>query len=175
MNRDDKVNLVEQLNQEFSSKPHMVLASFKGLTVNQANELRRKISGIGGTYRVIPNRMAKRAAAGTAAEGLSLSFSGPCAIAAHADDPVVLAKTLAVFAKENPQIELLAGLIDSKEVVDKAGVQHLATLPSLPELQAQLLATIQSPATTLVRLLNTPGTQLARVLDARREQLEADS
>ena len=68
MKRADKINVVEELNQEFSTKPHMVLATFKGLTVNQANDLRRKISGVGGSYRVIPNRIAKRAAAGTGAE-----------------------------------------------------------------------------------------------------------
>ena len=175
MKRADKINLVEELNQQFSTTPHIVLATFKGLTVNQANDLRRKISGVGGKYRVIPNRVAKRAAAGTGAEGLSESFAGPCAIASHADDPVVLAKTLAGFAKENPQIELLAGLVDAREVIDQAGVKQLAMLPSLPELQAQLLAMIQTPATTLVRLLGTPGTQLARVLDARQEKQEADS
>ena len=175
MNRAEKIKVVEQLNHEFSNTPHIVLASFKGLTVNQANELRRKISGIGGRYQVIPNRLAKRAAAGTGAEALSASFSGPCSIATHADDPVALAKTLAGFAKENPQLEMLAGLVDSREIVDQAGVKQLATLPSLPELQAQLLAMIQTPATMLVRLLGTPGTQIARVLDARQEQQEADS
>ena len=175
MKRAEKIDLVEQLNQEFSTKPHMVLASFKGLTVNQANALRRTISGIGGTYRVVPNRLAKRAAAGTGAEGLSASFSGPCGIATHVDDPVALAKVLAGFAKENPQIEIMAGLVDAREVLDQAGMKQLATLPSLPELQAQLLAMLQTPATMLVRLLGTPGTQVARVLDARQEQQEADS
>ena len=175
MNRAEKINVVETLNQEFSNKPHIVLTSFKGLSVNQANELRRKIGGIGGNYQVIPNRLASRAAAGTGAEALSASFTGPCAIATHADDPVALAKAIAGFAKENPQIDMVAALVDSREFVDKAGVKHLATLPSLPELQAQLLAMIQTPATTLVRLLATPGTQVARVLDARREQQEADS
>jgi large subunit ribosomal protein L10 len=175
VNRAEKISLVESLNQEFSTKPHMVLASFNGLTVNQANALRRTISGIGGSYRVIPNRLAKRAAAGTGAEGLSPSFRGPCAIATHADDPVALAKVLAGFAKENPQVEIQAGLVDAREVLDQAGIKQLATLPSLPELQAQLLAMIQTPATTLVRLLGTPGTQLARVLDARQEEQEADS
>ncbi len=116
MNRAEKTKVVEQLNHEFSSAPHIMLTTFRGLTVNQASELRRKIRSIGGSYRVIPNRLAKRAAAGTGAEALSESFSGPCAIATHADDPAALAKAIAGFAKENPQIELLAGLVDSREV-----------------------------------------------------------
>jgi large subunit ribosomal protein L10 len=76
---------------------------------------------------------------------------------------------LSEFAKENPQVELRAGVVDAAELLDTAGVKTLASLPGLPELRAQLLALIQTPATTLVRLLSTPGSQLARVIDARRE------
>ena len=173
MNRADKNETVEQLHHKFATMPHMLLATFRGLTVNQANDLRRKIGDTGGEYRVIKNRLAKRAAAGTALEGLSEHFSGPCAIAAHEHDPIALAKTLADFAKDNPQLEILAGVVDSKDLVDAAGVQALSALPGLPQLRAQLLALVNTPATTLLRLVNTPATQLARVVDAHREKLES--
>jgi large subunit ribosomal protein L10 len=173
--RADKSAIVESLNKDFSGVQHVILASFRGLTVNQANDLRRRVSGVGGTYRVIKNRLARRAAAGTPIEPMSQGFAGPCAIATHDDDPVVLAKTLAEFAKTNPQIELIAGLVDARETIDAAGVEHLSTLPGLSELRAQLLALVQTPATTLVRLFNTPGSQLARVVDARRESHSGDA
>lgn len=169
MKYSDKVTFVEQLGEVFASTPHVVLASFSGLTVNQATELRGKVRDAGGSYRVIKNRLAKRAAAGTPVEELAASFEGPCALIWHADDPIVIAKTLSDYAKANPQIELKAALIDAKEMLDAEGVKQLATMPGLPELRAQLLSLIQTPATTLVRLLGTPGTQLARVIDAHRE------
>ena len=96
-------------------------------------------------------------------------FEGPCAVATHPDDPVLLAKTFTTFAKENPQVELKGAVVDGKETVDAAGAKHLATLPGLPETRAQLLALFNTPATTLVRLLGTPGTQVARAIDAKRE------
>jgi len=173
VNRADKNETIDKLHQNFSTVPHMLLATFRGLTVNQANELRRKVGDAGGQYRVIKNRLAKRAAAGTAIEAISDQFSGPCAIAGHESDPVALAKALAEFAKDNPQLELLAGVVDSKAVLDAQGVKALASLPGLPQLRAQLLSLINTPATTLLRLVNTPGTQLARVVDARREQLDS--
>ena len=43
MNRAEKVALVEELNQAFTTAPHIILTSFSGLTVNQATELRSKI------------------------------------------------------------------------------------------------------------------------------------
>ncbi|HXV76157.1 MAG TPA: 50S ribosomal protein L10 [Candidatus Polarisedimenticolaceae bacterium] len=169
MNRADKAALIETLNGEFSAAPHVIVASFRGLTVNQANELRRRVSRAGGRYRVIKNRLARRAASGTPVEKLSRTFVGPCAVATHDSDPVALAKTLTEFVKDNPQVELVSGLVDAKETIDASGVKQLATLPGLSELRAQLLALVQTPATTLVRLLNTPGAQIARVVDARRE------
>ena len=175
VDRTQKVAAVERMNRDFQESPHIILASFRGLTVNQANALRSKIREVGGRYAVIKNRLAKRAAEGTPAEPLAERFSGPCAIALHDENPVVLAKTLAEFAKENPQLELLGGLVDAKDLIDTAGVKQLSTMPGLPELRAQLLALVQTPATTLVRLLNTPGGRVARVLDARRESQDGGS
>ncbi len=173
MIRSDKVKLVDEMAQAFSKTPHVILTSFGGLSVNQSTELRAKMREAGGTYTVIKNRLAMRAAAGTALEPLVPQLTGPCAVATHESDPVVLAKTIADFSKANEQIQVLAGVIDAKDVLDAAGVKQLASLPGLPELRAQLLALVQTPATTLVRLLGTPSTQIARVLDARSEQSDS--
>jgi large subunit ribosomal protein L10 len=170
--RADKVKLVESMAEAFTKTPHVFLATFSGLKVNQVNELRSQVREAGGRYTVIKNRLAKRAAKGTPMELLAEHLTGPCALATHDSDPVLLAKVISEFNKQNPELEVLAGLLDGKEVLDQAGVKQLATLPGLPELRAQILALLQTPATSLVRLLGTPQTQLARSIDARREKLE---
>ena len=172
MKRSEKVELVEEMNTAFRQTPHVILASFRGLSVNQAAELRRKVRAAGGTYRVIKNRLVRLAAEGTPVGKLGDRLSGPCAIAAHESDPVSLAKALADFVKDNPQLTLLAGVVDDKDVLDAEGVTALSKLPGLLELRAQILSVLQAPASRLVRLLATPGTQLARAVDARREQQE---
>ncbi len=172
MFRAEKVKHVEALNQAFSETPHVILASFSKLTVNEVNELRGKVRAAGGTYQVLQNRLSKRAAQGTALEPLADKFSGPCAVARHADDPVGLAKVVSEFAKAHPTFELVAGVVDAKEVLDQEGVKTLATMPGLPELRAKLVGLINTPATSLVRLLNTPGGQVARAIDAHRAKQE---
>ncbi len=169
MNREQKIAAVERLQRVFAAAPHLVLARFGGLTVNQEGELRRRLDRAGGGYVVIKNRLAKRAAAGTPLESLRERLTGPCAVATHPSDAVELAKVLTGFVKDNPQLELLAAVVDARETLEPAGVKRLAALPALPELRSQLLALIQTPATMLTRLLVTPATQLARVVDARRE------
>jgi large subunit ribosomal protein L10 len=170
--RSDKVKVVEGLAEDFGRQPHLFLATFSGLNVNQATDLRRKVREVGGSFRVIKNRLAKRAAGGTGVEKIADRLTGPCALAGHETDPVQLAKVLTDFSKGNPQLEILAGVVDAQQVVDGDGVKRLASLPGLPELRAQLLSLILTPATSLVRLLNTPGGRVARALGARREKLE---
>jgi large subunit ribosomal protein L10 len=170
--RADKVELVERMQQEFARAPHVVLATFNGLKVNQDATLRAKVRGTGGRYRVIKNRLAKRAAAGSAVEKILDRLTGPCGLAMHPADPVALVRALDEFCKENPEVVVVAAVIDGRTVLDGADVKRLASLPSLEQLRSQLLALVQTPATQLVRLLATPGQQLARAVDARREKLE---
>jgi large subunit ribosomal protein L10 len=167
VNRTEKTTQIDALHATFREHPHLIVASFRGMPVNVTNELRRKIRGAGGSYRVIQNRLARRAAAGTPAEPLGPRLRGPCAVIAHPTDPIALAKVLTDFVKANPGIELVAGIVDGTDLAEPAAIRALSTMPGLPQLRAQLLALIQTPATMLVRLLGTPATQLARVVDLR--------
>jgi len=164
--RTEKAAFVADLRSTFAH-PHVILASFRGLSANLTNDLRRKVRTAGGTYRVIQNRLARLAADGTPSAQLSGRFRGPSALIAHASDPLALAKVLTEFTKANPQIEVVAGVIDAAAVAEPDTIRALATMPALPQLRAQLLALMQTPATMLVRLLQTPPTQVARVIDAR--------
>lgn len=172
MNRDQKNAAVAEMAEQLQKVPHVFITDFRGLTANQSAELRRKIRAAGGSYQVVKNRLARRASAGTATEHLAKQLVGPCGLAAHESDPVLLAKVLTDFNKDNPQLRLVAAVVDGREVVDGEGIKVLSKLPGLQETRAQLLALVNTPATMLVRLLTTPASQLARALDARREKLE---
>ena len=171
MERTEKSANVEQMTGVFQKAPHVFVTDFRGLTANQSVDLRRRIRQSGGSYQVVKNRLAKRAAVGTAAEKITAHLVGTRGVACHETDPVLLAKVLSEFAKDNPQLRLVAAVVDARDVVGADGIKTLATLPGLPELRAQLLALLQTPATQLVRLLQTPASQMARALDARREKL----
>lgn len=175
MNRTEKTTMAETLAATFAGNPNVILTDYRGLTANQSSELRRRIRAAGGRYRVLKNRIAKRAAEGTAVEAIGGKLVGTCGLALHESDPVGLAKVLTDFVKENPQLRLVAAVVGGKEVVEGEQIKALAALPGLPELRAQLLALVNTPATMLVRLLNTPAGQVARAIDARREKLDGDA
>ena len=174
MNRTEKQELVEELHQEFEAAPHIVLVDFRGLSVPAATEFRRKVKAAGSRYRVVKNRLARRAAKGTSLEKLESAFAGTTGIAWTGEDPVALAKVLVDFAKDYPALALKAGVVAGEQVLDAEGVKALSTMPSLPEMRASFLGLLQAPATKLVRLLSTPGTQMAQVLKAHQDKVEKE-
>ena len=129
MNRAEKTNVVESLAEKFKATPHVILADYKGMTAGQATELRRKIRVVGGTYTVLKNRLARRGSEGTAVGKIADRLKGTCGLAAHATDPVALAKVVSEFAKDNPQLRLVACVVDASTVYGADGIKQLATLP----------------------------------------------
>ena len=173
MNRAEKSDAVAALSESFQGAPNVILTDFRGMTAGQSTELRRRIRAAGGTYKVLKNRLARRGSEGTAVGKIADQLKGPCGLAAHPSDAVGLAKVVTEFAKDHPQLRVVAAVVEAKDVYETEQIKKLATLPGLPELRAQLLALINTPATTLVRLIATPAGQVARAIDARREKLES--
>jgi large subunit ribosomal protein L10 len=170
MNRTEKQELIDDLRKELKATPHFVLVDFRGLSVPDVTEFRKKVKASGSSYRVVKNRLALRAARGTPLEKLEGQFEGTTGIAWNGDDPVALAKTLVDFAKEHPALALKAGLVSGDQVLDADGVKALSAMPGLAELRASFLGLLQAPATKLARLLGTPATQLVRVMKAHLER-----
>ena len=60
----------------------------------------------------------------------------------------------------------MVGGLFGEQLLDKQGVQAIATLPSLDELRGKIIGLVQAPATKIAGVLAAPGGQLARVLNA---------
>ena len=134
------------------------------MKVGQDFELRKTVRGAGGNYKVIKNRIAEKAAEGTASADLLKDLKGMCSLAYTSGDPVALAKALTAYAKANPSFTFRAGMVQGR-VVDVKGINDLATLPSKEEIYAKLLWLIQAPAQRLVTAMNGVGRNLAVVVD----------
>lgn len=170
MDRAEKRQMVEDLGQVFSESGSVVVARYTGLTVAQLTDLRRNMKTAGAQFKVIKNRLAKIALQNSGISGGGDMFVEPTGIA-YAKDPVAAAKVAADFAKKNDKFVLVGGML-GKVVLNKNSVENLAKMPSLDEMRAKLMGTLQAPATQLVRTLNEPGASLARVLDAKKSKME---
>ena len=150
MDRSGKQELVSELKQTFLAAGLVVVTQQSGLTVAEVTDLRRRMRSAGAGYKVTKNRLACLALAGTAYEPLSPLFKGPTAIA-YSQDPVAAARVAVAFAKANDKLTIAGGALPG-QVLDQAGVQELAALPSLDELRGKLIGVLQAPAGQLARV-----------------------
>jgi large subunit ribosomal protein L10 len=164
MNRTQKQEWIASTNASVKDAGILLVAHYKGLTVAEITALRVAVRKTGAGFKVTKNLLAKRAIAGTQYEKLSHLFKGPTAVA-YATDPVSAAKALAEFSKKNEKLVLVGGAF-GETILDKAAIQQLATLPSLDELRAKIIALLQTPATRIAGVLQAPAGQLARVFGA---------
>lgn len=168
MNRTQKQEAVTQMNQTFAESETVVVTHYSGLTVAQLTELRAKLREQGASFKVTKNRLAQRALEGTQFEGLKDLFTGPTGVASS-QDPVAAAKAVYEFAKDNEKLVILGGAMGA-EVLDQAGVEQLAKMPSLDELRGKIVGMLVTPATRMATVLQAPASQLARVNAARAEK-----
>ncbi|WP_313951009.1 50S ribosomal protein L10 [Accumulibacter sp.] len=145
LNLDEKKAVVAELSARVAGAQTMVVAEYSGLQVAHLTRLRAQARAAGVYLRVLKNTLVRRAVDGTVFASLAEQMTGPL-IYSISDDAVAAAKVLNDFAKTNDKLILKAGSY-AGELLDPAGVQKLASVPSREELLAQLLGMMQAPVT----------------------------
>ena len=163
MNKAEKQQTVDALNEQFRSIQSAFLIDYRGVKVVQATELRRRIREIDGCYVVVKNTLAMLAAKQTGMEQLKEHFQGPTAVAYHRDDVVGLAKVLTEISKTNPNLQFKAALVEGK-VVPTSEIQVLAQMPSREVLLSKLAYLLKAPLQKLGMVLKAPLRDLNLVL-----------
>lgn len=168
LKREEKERLVAELHEKFKEVRAVILTDFTGLDVAQLSRLRRQLQERGMEYRVVKNTLLRRASQKTALEALAEHFVGPNAIVLSYEDPVLPAKILVDFAKEEPELQIKAGFVEGR-VLEPKDVKALATLPPREVLVGQMVGLLKAPLAMLVGVLQAPMRELVGVLQAIKE------
>jgi len=169
LNREEKAAAVAELTEELKSAEAVFAIDYRGLSVTESAELRAKLREAEATFKVVKNRLAKRAAADAGTEGLDDMLVGPTALTLIKGDAVIAAKAISDFAKEHEDLEYKGGLMDG-QVLDPDGFKQIARLPGVDVLRGQLVGITASPLTGLVTSLNNMIAGLGRQLSQIAEQ-----
>lgn len=172
-NLESKIQLVSELAEKLGDAKSIVIVDYRGLNVEELNNLRKQTRESEIEYKVYKNTMVRRALEKAAIEGLTDYFEGPTAIAISIVDEVAPAKVLNDFAKEHKNLEIKAGYVDGKPL-DVAGVKSLAALPSKEVLVAQALGGLNAPISGFVGVLNGTIRALAIALGQIAEKKEKE-
>ena len=147
-----KQPVVAEISAGIANAQSVVLVDYRGLTVEQDTELRKKLREAGVSYKVYKNTMMNFAFKGTEFEGLAPYLNGPSAMAYSTEDATAPARVLAEFAKKASKLEIKAGVVEGT-VYDAKGMEAIANIPSREVLIGRLLGSMQSPITNFARVL----------------------
>jgi len=170
LNRKEKEQLVSDLSEKIEGYKAVVLIHYRGLDVEQMNQLRKRLREEKVSYHVVKNTLMRLASKGTDLEKLNGYFKGPTAIAISYGDPILLAKVLLEFIKTQPSFEIKVGLIEGRVALPEE-VKALATMPSREVLLAQILGGIQMSGGKVVGTILSILQQMLGLLQARTGQL----
>ena len=159
MNKEQKKQYISDMSSQFDKSEAVIVTHYQGLNVNQLDDLRKKMREHGIKFKITNNRITKLALEKTKCKDLSSLFSGPTAVALS-EDAITSAKILTKFSKDHENLKILGGIMGN-DILDVAGVQNVASLPSLEEARAKIVGILRSPAQKIASILLAPAQKIA--------------
>ena len=165
ISKERKREVVTEYTDWFGRSSALILAEYRGLSMKDIDELRRRVREVGGEFHVVKNTLGKIAFEGAGYTLPAGFLDGSTGIAFAFKDAPGLAKVIMEFARTSDSLKVKGGYLGRNPMTAEQ-VKSLAELPPLPVVRAQLLGTMLAPASQLARVLAEPARQVAAVLKA---------
>ena len=148
-----KEEQVEAIKAKISAAKSIVIIDYMGLTVAEDTAFRKDLRTAGVDYKVLKNRLVKRAFNELGMTQFDEALNGPSAVAFSDTDAVAPAKIIVDSIKKLNKMKAKCGMVEG-EYLDEAGVKAIAAIPPREVLIAKMLGSMQSPITGLAVCLN---------------------
>jgi large subunit ribosomal protein L10 len=169
MNKEQKNNYITEITSQFEKNESVLVTHYQGLTMSQLDELRAQMREHGIQFKITKNRITKLALEKTKCKDLSNLFTGPTAVA-FSNDAIMSARILSKFAKDNENLKLLGGIMGS-DILDQAGLQNVANLPTLDEARAKIVGILATPASKFVSILLARSEKMSNLTTENSEKI----
>jgi large subunit ribosomal protein L10 len=168
MNREEKSATIQEIAAQIEGAEAIFAVDYRGISVPQAAELRTRLRETDSSFRVVKNRLTKLAATQAGEDRLADLLVGPTALTFVRGDTAAAAKAITTFNKTHDVLTFKGGLM-GEVVLDDAGFNSIARLPSREVLVGQFAGIVASPLTGIVRGLNALvqglATQLGQIAE----------
>jgi len=177
LGKSSKIKAVKEFSKVLHDGQGFVLLNNRGLSVEDATNLRAKCRENNVRLKVMKNRLFKRALtqAQIDPEQFGDLLKDQTIIAVGMEDPVTPAKVVSEFLKDHEgKMEVKGGFIEGR-VVDAAAVDALSKLPGRDELLAKMLGSMQAPVQNVVYALHQSVSKVVYAVDAYRRKQEENA
>ena len=165
MNKERKKTYIKEMKGFFSKNESVFITHYQGMTVKQIDEMKSEMRRNGILFKITKNKITKLALEGTKFKKLEDLFTGPTAVA-FSDDAITSAKILTKFAKKNPNLKIVGGIME-EDPLSLEDVAKIATLPTLNEARSQIASILKAPAQKIMSILLAPGSKIAILAHAK--------
>lgn len=175
MERAQKEQVLGEIKEAWQNVASVIIADYKGITVPVVTAMRDDFRKNGCHYRVIKNSLVKIAVKGSKMEPITSLMTGTTAVIwTTGEAPQPPAKIALKWAKEEPKFQIKGGFYEG-QLLDKAGIEALSTMPGKNEIRASMLMTFLAGPQSFVAQIAAPIQNFAYLLDARKRHLEGQS
>ncbi len=161
--KQKKQEILKDLETNLKKAKIIIFVNFHGLNVTASHKLRKMLREIRVHYLVVKKTLAKKSLEVVGFKGTLPNLEGELALAYSEQDPIISAKALEKFAKENKAIKLIGGVFEDKYIGPESVIM-LANIPPKEILLGKLVYIINSPIRGMVVTLNGVIKNLVSVL-----------
>ena len=145
--------IIDEIKGKLENAQAAVVVDYQGITVAQADAMRKKLREANVDYTVYKNTLVKRAIEGTVYAGLADVLDGPSALAISTEDATAPARVLNEVIKDFKKMEFKGGFVEG-DYYDKDAIVQIASIPSREVLISKFMGSIQSPIANFARVVS---------------------
>lgn len=167
--KEQKQNIVKDLETKIEKQKSIVFMDFSGVKVKELAQLREKLREEGNEMKVAKKTLMTIALKNKGVELDSKKLNGEVAMVFGYEDEIAPSRMVYQFSKENQKAKILGGFLENK-FYEMADVIRLAELPSKQQLLGILAGTLSAPASNLVSVLSGNMRKLVFALSQIKEK-----
>ncbi len=168
LTKEQKKLIIDDLSQNLKENKVLVMADFRGLSVEEVNKLKKEVKEAGGKLKVAKKTLLNLALKEHGVDFDCRKYPGPLVFIFGPEETEIPKKVFA-FAKKNDKLKIEGGVLE-KKVIEGADVLALAKMPSKQELLARLVGTLNAPIRGFVWALSGNLSGLVNVVKALAEK-----
>lgn len=153
INRAKKGEVLDKLTKAFQDASSVVFVNFKGLSVGNTTELRRKLKTEGVAYTVAKKTLTKKALGERGYTGEMPELTGELSVA-YGSDAVAPAREVFAFQKKFPENLMILGGVFEGKYMTKGEIEGIAKIPAMQTLRGMFVNILNSPIQRTAIALN---------------------
>ena len=171
LTKEQKATIVAEVSSQLEEANTIYLTNASGLTVENANALRKKFRESDVQFRVVKNTLLRLAMDKVGGfDDLYELLAGPTAVA-FSNEPAAPARVIKKFNKDaGVDLPALKGAFIDGAIYGSDSLEALASLKSKDELVADIIGLLMSPMTNVVGALQAQGSNMVGAIKTIAER-----